>query len=330
MKKKNYYLILLLLVGLFIPKDTFAADLHYVKYIDYRFFVEDKDKNDVEGLQFKIHDINNTISFESKYDSENKTYNIIDISSNIYLNQENVVNLPKLPNDIFSKEIATEFENFNSNDYNEWYEKMEYLIEKYPSIDYYQGTMEITIPMILEETSGKYDNPIKKVIFGKVLIYYFGSGRFFTELYVFNNDCTMLSQVPMYDEYQKDMFKQNFIQYAGITRKNAYDYSDEVLSKFSNGNFASPEINSNNYQNRCSNRIASAEIASEEINANLTKEGREEETLADYCECLPLFTQERKEIITINPATWNTGFVVLLLSMILVTGSSFVLIKKKS
>ena len=47
MKKKNIILIILLgVVGLFIPKETLAISIKYFPLIDYRFFVEDKDKND--------------------------------------------------------------------------------------------------------------------------------------------------------------------------------------------------------------------------------------------------------------------------------------------
>ena len=190
--------------------------------------------------------------------------------------------------------------------------------------------MQVTVPLVLEETSGNYESPIKKIIFAKIAFYPSAMDSYMSNFLIINNNCTILNQQAINNDEEKEYFKKQLEMLIIPIRNNAYDYSEEVLSKFSGGNFASNEINSNNYQNRCSNRIASAEIASEEINANLTKEGRKETRIADYCECLPLYIQERKEQITINPATWNTGFVVLFLSMIIVTGSCLVLIKKKS
>ena len=90
MKKRDLFIILLVgVISLIIPKGVFAADLNlqYTPFIDYRFFLEDENENDIENLQFRLHDVNNLISYDSKYDQETKAYYFIDLPSNTFFDK---------------------------------------------------------------------------------------------------------------------------------------------------------------------------------------------------------------------------------------------------
>ena len=98
MKKRSFILLFIVgLVGLFLPKGVFAAEysLSYMPAIDYRFFLEDEDEHDIEDKKFKLHDVNNLISYESEYDSNTKAYYFIDVPTNTYVNPDNFKNIEK-------------------------------------------------------------------------------------------------------------------------------------------------------------------------------------------------------------------------------------------
>ncbi len=95
MRKKSILILLLVgMVGLFIPKEVFAArpDSEYYAYVDYRFFVEDQDEKEVGDLKFKLHDVNNIISYDSQFDPNTGAYYFIDYgeNSNGYYNPQSI------------------------------------------------------------------------------------------------------------------------------------------------------------------------------------------------------------------------------------------------
>ena len=103
-----------------------------------------------------------------------------------------------------------------------------------------------------------------------------------------------------------------------FTRNQTFDYSDAIIQKYSTGTIASNNVSTEP-------KVQLLRSSADNIPENIIK---------DYCYCLPLFVQQRKnksivQVLT-NPKTSNSGIVVLVISMLVIGGSSYVLIKKKS
>ena len=73
-KKSLFILLVIMCIGLFVPKNTFAMNqyknINFV--IDYKFSVNE-DENNAGNLKFKLYD-NEGLSFLSEYDETNKYY----------------------------------------------------------------------------------------------------------------------------------------------------------------------------------------------------------------------------------------------------------------
>ena len=385
MKKKSMFILLLVvMVGLFMPRGVFAKELKYITGVDYRFFVEDQDEKDVDNLKFRLHDVNNVISYESEYDPNTKAYYFIDMpSTNLYQSYEEYlasfdpINSKLLPDGFVNDLNNSSF--FNSPVYyytQDWNEQITQLASKYSSVDAasfpmsdsnynvfgYQLNLKIYVPFILDEVGNTSDNSIKKVIFGvfdmiPVSYDYNNELLYLFQFVLINNTCTYKNS-NMTEEY----FQNYVYPVIQLSRNNAYDYTDGLIQKYTSGNFASTEINSNNYLNRGFNneRFSTGEVpgmdsgevygkaftdyfvegtsnkVSSEPKVQLLRSSDDnipENILKDYCDCLPVFVQQRKaknivQVLT-NPKTWNGGIVVLGISLIVVVGTSIVVISRK-
>ena len=130
MKNKSLYLIIIvILVGLFIPKSVLAKNMYYNTIVDYQFYVKDQENNDVENLKFIIHDTTNTISYESSYDSNSKVYSISNrdqINNNSDSSEERQI----IPNEWLPNEFINDLNNLNTDSYEEYNRGMQELINK--------------------------------------------------------------------------------------------------------------------------------------------------------------------------------------------------------
>ena len=362
MKKRSLFLLFIVgLVGLFLPKGVFAAEysLRYMSAIDYRFFLEDEDENDIEDKKFRLHDVNNLISYESEYDSNTKAYYFIDVPANTY----NPYNFKIIEKGILPEYLNNELKNtdFNSfSNYEDWNDFITNLSQKYKGLDSYYPGLQFYIPMILEEVNHTGDGePIKKVVFAVGLtvpggIDENGNYTFMMQIMLVNNTC-------MYkDNYYPDEETEILIRRLSLTRNQTFDYSDEIINKYSAGNIASNEIQGDEYLNKgflndkfSTGEIASGDIASSDspgygsqtnnifngkqisaVKLRNSSDNLKEELLKDYCDCLPVFVQARKapsivEVIT-NPKTFTTGVMILVVSLLLALGFvAFILTNQK-
>ena len=363
MKKRSFILLFIVgLVGLFLPKGVFAFDysIKYSPMVDYRFFVENEDEEDIGNLQFKLHDSNNLISYDSQYDPNTNAYYFIDVPQNA--GQED--SFKNIDANIFPEYLLEEFENIHFNNFNnyqtEWRSFLYNISQKYSGLDYVFGigiipipwpSIETYIPMILEEVNHTGDGePIKKVVFaiGTIITPMFDDNGNINELYSFftlvNNSCMYKSS-----NYMSDV-SEGYVDYTlnkmRLTRNQTFDYSDEILNKYSLGNVSSNEIQGNEYLNKgfLNDKFSTGEIASSGVSFNGKEIGAvklrnssdnlKEELLKDYCDCLPVFVQARKapsivEVIT-NPKTFTTGVMVLAVSLLLALGFvAFILTNQK-
>ena len=284
MKNKSLYLIIIvILVGLFIPKSVLAKNMYYNTIVDYQFYVKDQENNDVENLKFIIHDTTNTISYESSYDSNSKVYSISNrdqINNNSDSSEERQI----IPNEWLPNEFINDLNNLNTDSYEEYNRGMQELINKYNYVDmgtYPGGTvafLKVYIPMILEETNNN-ENPIKKFFYAEMHLYSINNNSYGFTLALYNNSCNLIKANPN-NPYIGTVFNEYYRPTEFLIRNSVDDYNEDKLQKYLNYNFSSIETN-NKYQNICIKKIASSEISSaetssEEINVNSTKESREE------------------------------------------------------
>ena len=244
----------------------------YSKYksnVNYKFKVKNGN-----GMNFKLHDVSNTFSFNSKYDKNSDTYSIVDNSSDSNY-QEGIKN--------FSKIIIDEVKNGNFNE----------LADKYNSITSDNCTstncnIYTYIPMILE---GQNNNGYaKKIVLGLLNVQYrqeSGNDYYDIELNIYNNTCDLINS--NIDALQSDLIN--------LSRAIEKDYSNSLINKYSNGSVALEDI----YK---------------DVDVNSVK--------GEYCKDVPVITLRK------NPLTMNNGVIVLIISMIVIIGSSIVLIKKRN
>lgn len=350
MKKKILFILLVGMVGLFLPKEVFAADftLKYLSEIDYRFFMEDQDENDIENLKFKLYDVNNLISYESEYDSNTKAYYFI----NGVFGASSPPSPETIDKSILPEYLSEELGKLDPNDANnDWDSIARELTQKYSGLDLYYGNLQFYIPMVLEEENHVGDGePLKKVVFALGLIMPSGpsgpsNSDFGLYITLVNNTCVYK------DSYNgaPDQIIESLINMLSLTRNQTFDYSDEVIEQFSTGTIASNEIKGNEYLNKgfLNDQFATSEISSNEQGSKMnyfaddarvvqmrdSSDNLQEEVLKDYCDCLPVFVQARKapnvvDIIT-NPETWNNGMIVLGIIMLVVVGTSMIVISRK-
>jgi len=342
MKKKNlFFLIMIVCVGLLIPKDTFALQVYNNVNIDYRFFV-DEDDSDEGNLKFKLYDKTGTLNFESKYDPSTKHYyfEYNDINYDKRWNYVGVYGWSWVPfgwdsanYDSYDSNILSYYpsqftEIFNSDYRNENFFETFLQKNSYAGTfsNYYdQGTTIVCytfIPLILESV----DTGSKKILFANTSIRnQFG---LFTQLFFVNNT-TKIKNEPV-------MIGDSFLENVDFMRKTILDYSDELWEELNNGPIASSEIYSDNK--------ASANYKYVNQSIGTGEQNVPEETLDDYANSLPVLSFKKENTsdnnvivednnISIvdamtNPKTWNNGVVILVVSIILVIGSSILLIRK--
>ena len=344
MKKRNMFILFVVIcIGLFIPKNTFALQVYNNVNIDYRFFV-DEDENDAGNLKFRLYDKSGTLNFESKYDSNTKQYYF----------EYNEIGFEEHENNLYGDYLKPYEYNWNNyeDNYRMYVPYKEQLLS-FNSNDVilfkkilsdnkihgghglYYGSEDrgpnfyfyTYVPMTLEERGSN----TKKIVFSsfaynKIFSWggYYGD---FVQLLLVNNTNKILENCMLYD---------NFLDNVDFMRKTSLDYSDELWEELNNGPIASSEIYSNNKAS------ANYKYVNQSIIGGIRNVP--EETIDDYANSLPVLsfkkvdsTDEDKDnntknnivnVIT-NPKTWNNGIVILAISMIVIIGSSFVLIRKR-
>ena len=315
----------------FIPKNTFAIQVYNNVNIDYRFFV-DEDESNAGSLKFKLYDKSGTLNFESKYDANTKQYyfeydkNNFEYYGNSWEGSAYCVNDCDYSNSFdsyvpFGDEILSISNLEMARDFRELH-KFEGV-----EVDYYwygyqcDWNFYTYIPMILEETHSK----TKKIVFSSI----FSRGelskfKYYVQVFLVNNTNKRSEE--------KNALADSFLENVDFMRKTMLDYSDELWEELNNGPIASSEIYSDN--------IASTNY--KYINQSIIGGIRNvpEETIDDYANSLPVLsfkkvdgTDSNKDNnivkVMINPKTWNNGIVVLVISMIVIIGSSIVLIRKR-
>lgn len=345
MIKKSLFIILIIMcVVLFIPKDTFALQVYNNVNIDYRFFV-DEYENDVGNLKFKLYDKSGALSFESEYYANSKQY-IFGIEETSFVKRfadgtgnvwgyywdllDNANSEPSFREYIPYRDILYNIKyTYNVDDVSDFLSSNK--LNGSVWINNYTWNYYTYIPMILEESN----SGMKKIVFASVSVRNEHSSNVggslqtsFTQLYLVNNT--------KFHWQETTMLNESFLDNIDFMRKTILDYSDELWEELNNGPIASSEIYSDN----------KSSDDYKYINQSINGGTRDvpEETLEDYASSLPVLsfkkvdsTDENKDnntnnivnVIT-NPKTWNNGVIVLVIFMIIVIGSSFVLIKRKN
>ena len=349
MKKRSFILLFIVgLVGLFLPRDTFAENSFTSRlFMDYRFFVENQDEEDLDTLHFKLHDVNNIISFDSEYDPESKAYYFL--GDNILNGGQGVVNGERiLPSDLLTdlKKINISYENFGV----EYMNALNSISSKYSSVEvikngYMMPMNSLYLPFVLEEVNHQGDGePIKKTVFSMINIYQSYTNKFSIDIYLINNSCVYIKNG--YFDGAPDDYMNFWVDKISFIRKNALDYDENFTNQYLSLQVATTEIQNDNYLNKgfLNDKFSTGEIASSGVSFNGKEIGAvklrnssdnlKEELLKDYCDCLPVFVQARKapsivEVIT-NPKTFTTGVMVLAVSLLLALGFvAFILTNQK-
>jgi len=364
MKKKNlFFLIMIVCVGLLIPKDTFALQVYNNVNIDYRFFV-DEDDSDAGNLKFKLYDKSGTLNFESKYDSNTKQYYFeydeLEYPKNEFFTDD-FYDYPYNNNNyritgIYDYDYDTYYDYWTSteNEYREYFPYKDLAI----SLDgintminsrHIQGFCEnywyktnicntyFYLPLIIEtNTSGV---SFKKIVFASVNFIFMNH-----EYDSFTSSHVKVFFVNNTINWKSDYvsLKDSLVDNIDFMRKTVLDYSDELWEELNNGPIASSEISSNN-QVSANYKYVNQSIGTGEQNVP-------EETLDDYANSLPVLSFRKTDStnntssnnednnhnddskivdIVTNPKTWNSGVIVLIISMILIISTCYLLIRRK-
>ena len=359
MKKRSFILLFIVgLVGLFLPRDTFAEHSFETRlFMDYRFFVEDQDEKDIDTLHFKLHDVNNVFSFDSEYDPESKAYYFL---GDVLNGGQEIINGERiLPSNLLEDITNIDFSNVHSEE--EYMNVLNSIPSKYSSVvlsNYGPGYL-LYLPFVLEEVNHQGDGePIKKTIFSEVSIFSYGNdyNRIFIGL--INNSCAYANSGD-YDNAPENVVN-DLMKRLSFTRKSALDYDENFINQYLSLQVATSEIQNDNYLNKgflndkfSTGEIASGDIASSDspgygsrtnnifngkqisaVKLRNSSDNLKEELLKDYCDCLPVFVQARKapsivEVIT-NPKTFTTGVMALAVSLLLALGFvAFILTNQK-
>ena len=346
MKKRNLVLIFIVgLVGMFLPKGVFALNNFETRLnMDYRFFVEDQDEKDIDTLHFKLHDVNNIISFDSEYDPESKAYYFL--GDNVLSGGQLIADGERiLPSNLLEDYNNLDFSNAHSEE--DYFNVFNSIPSKYPSVvlSHYVPGYLLYLPFVLEEVNHQGDGePIKKTIFSEVTIFSYGNGYNCIYINLINNSC-VYAERGYYDNASEDMINE-LIESLSFVRKSALDYDENFINQYLSLQVASNEIHNDNYLNKgfLNDKFSTGEIASSGVSFNgkeisavklrNSSDNLKEELLKDYCDCLPVFVQARKvpsivEVIT-NPKTFTTGIMILVVSLLLALGFvAFILTNQK-
>ena len=328
-KRKLLILLFVLFVEIFTLKDVYARENHISHNIgiDYRFSVQDENGNDVKDLQFSLYDKTGSLSFDFEYDA----------NSNQYILQEQDYNYKegdwsRLFHLCFGCDV-NEFNNYirykdelleisNEGDFNRFLNK--YSLHGNFLYDYLANNSHYNyysyIPLVLEEMSTHK----KKIILASENITFDGYGTsgyydYYAGVYLFNH--LNISNYDFMNDiiYGNDSFKDN----VEFMRNAVYDYSDELWEELNNGPIASSEMSFDN---------SSVVIDSSDSGANnlstpsIIQLNNKVDTSTNNS------NNEDNNIINVitNPQTWNSGVVILIISIFIIIGSCFIIIKKKN
>ena len=334
--KKNIILLVLmfvLCVGLFMPCSVFAREdrIYNNIGINYRFSVQDENGNDVKDLKFRLYDKTGSLSFESEYDEDKNEYVFNEneffykhVDSFFYERLSPIVSENEadfrdyvnygdiLSNIVDEQSFRTFLENYNLSgkcvlgggikDYFNYY-------------DY--------VPLILEDNIGN-----KKILLASLnnffLKYNHSEGYYYVGVYLYNNlllsddVLDLIAGVYGYYSYEENV---------EFMRSAVYDYSDELWEQLNNGPIASSEMNYDD-----------SSVVLDGQNLDLTKASilrfnkKDNVIKDDDSKSNDIDSNKSDNIINkiTNPKTWNNGVVILVISMIIIIGSSFILIKRKN
>ena len=348
--KKKYLIILFIvgLVGLFLPQSVFAENSFETRLLmDYRFFVENQDEKDLDNLHFKLHDVNNIISFDSEYDPESKAY---------YFLGDNVINGGQLidngerimPSELLTDIINLDFSSVHSEE--DYLNVLNSIPSKYPSAEllndgYGPPWYSLYLPFVLEEVNHQGEGePIKKIVISTIRIFPVSNNHIGIQFGLINNTCVYANSG--YYDGASEYVINDIIKNVSFVRKNALDYDEDMINQFLSLQIASTEIHNDNYLNKgfLNDQFSTGEIASSGVSFNgkeisavklrNSSDNLKEELLKDYCDCLPVFVQARKapsivDVIT-NPKTFTTGVMILVVSLLLALGFvAFILTNQK-
>lgn len=344
MNFNKFFIIILLAVFFILPKNTVALQVYNNVNIDYRFFVNE-DEGNVGNLKFRLYDKTGKLNFESKYDSDTKHY-YFEYDENGFVGHENCwYGDYLLPYDYQYNNYEDDYRlyvpyreqllSFNSDDVI-LFEKILSDNKIHGGYGLYYGSDDrgpnfyfyTYVPMILEET----ESHAKKIVFtsfayAKIFSLYGYYGDF-VQLFLVNNTSK---------NYNNYMLNDTLLENIDFMRKTMLDYSDELWEELNNEPIASSEI-SNNNKTSANYKYVNKSIGTGEQNVP-------EETFEDYANSLPLLSFKKEnnsnndvneednninivDVIT-NPQTWNNGLVILVISMIVVIGCSYLFIRKK-
>ena len=343
MKKRSLFILLFVMcIGVFIPKNTFALPIYNNVNIDYRFFV-DEDDSDAGNLKFKLYDKSGTLNFNSQYDSNTKQY-YFEYNENGFYKETNYNSYY----DYYSYWWIAYDWNSDENDFrgyvpyvDELYQVNNYgnyhvpgetefnsFLQQHQLIgfyDYSNGGSTLTfytyVPLVLENI----DTGIKKICFASINVRGGWDGGNYVHLFFVNNTVKW--------KEEGTTLGDSFLDNVNFMRKTMLDYSDELWESLNNGPIASSEV--------YSDIISSGKYVNRSLsNGNYNVP---EETLDDYADSFPVFSlkktdsivnesnkDENENIIDVisNPKTWNNGIILLIVSMIVIVGSGYILIKR--
>jgi len=334
MNKKQFIFLVVICIGLFMPREVFAFEVYNNVNIDYRFFV-DEDNNNAGNLKFKLYDKSGILNFESKYDTNTKQYyfEFDEIKHEFFDYYSYYENKPidrnnyestfrdYIPHNNEIGNIEMNFEKFNTFKNKYGYHGV-FDFGGYASTWVYYSY----IPLIFyEETTGN-----KKIVFASLSVRndddfwsdYGSYYEYYTQLLLINNSI----------KWKEDPIAlgHSFLDNVDFMRKTMLDYSDELWEELNNGPIASSEIyndiissESYNYNNRS--------ISGNQYNLP-------EETIDDYANSIPILSFKKEEsnkpssVVSniINPKTFTNGIFILGIVILFSFGFSLFIIKRKS
>jgi len=342
--KRLFIFLILVCVGFFVPKNTFALQVYNNVNIDYRFFV-DEDESDSGNLHFRLYDKSGDLSFDSKYDTNTKQY-YFEYDENTFYKETHYVSYY----DYYTywwrgyNWNGTSFEGVEDNYrgyvhyVDELNQKMKWCDSSYCYYDFNESffnsflqqhnlnglfnsiygptwTYYTFVPMIIENA----ETGVKKIVFASLNV---RDGMFVHVMLVNNTKRIQEDPISLGD---------SFLENVDFMRKTTLNYSDELWEELNNDIIASTEISTNN----------KASAIYKYVNQSIIDGNRNvpEETLEDYANSLPVLSFKKTnnidddnnivKVLT-NPKTWTNGMIILVISMIIIIGSSFIWIKKKN
>lgn len=339
--KKNIILLVLMFVfcvGLFMPCSVFARENRIYNNIgiNYRFSVQDENGNDVKDLKFRLYDKTGSLSFESEYDEDKNEYvfeeeeynydnayiwsdRLMPINYDYSLSTNSFSNYVKYSDELADIISESEF-NIFLNKYNL---HGNFVYDNYPQTDHYN--LYDYIPLTLEEKNTNNKKIImlslniyfNKSHFNHEYCYYFVGTYLYNHLSLSNYNLSLMNSV----------YGRSFEDNVEFMRNAVYDYSDELWEQLNTGFIASSEMNYDD-----------SSVVFDGQNLDLTKASilrfnkRDNVVKDDDSKGNDIDSNKTDNIINkiTNPKTWNNGVIILVISMIIIIGSSYMLIKRKN